>query len=59
MADGIHTLAYGHTKLKKNCNLKKQCYNEIPNISVDSVVSSNKPLSNLEIIDVIKKRSMN
>ena len=24
MADGIHTLAYGHTNLKKNCNLKNE-----------------------------------
>ena len=29
-------------------------YNEIPNILVDSVVLPNKPLSNLEIIDVLK-----
>ena len=30
-------------------------YNEIPNILVDCVVLPNKPLSNLEIIDVAKK----
>ena len=24
MADGIHTLAYGHTNFKKNCNLKNE-----------------------------------
>ena len=24
MADGIHTLVYGHTNLKKNCNLKNE-----------------------------------
>ena len=52
MADGIHTLAYGHTKLQ-NCNYKMS-YNEIPNILVDSVVLPNKPLSNLEIIDAAK-----
>ena len=33
-------------------------YNEIPNILVDSVVLSNKPLSNLEIIDAAKKLSL-
>ena len=33
-------------------------YNEIPHILVDSVVLSNKPLSNLEIIDAAKKLSM-
>ena len=32
-------------------------YNEIPNILVDSVVSPNKPLSNLEIMDAAKKLS--
>ena len=32
-------------------------YNEIPNILVDSVVLSNKQLSNLEIIDTAKKLS--
>ena len=57
MADGLHTLAYGHTNLKKNCN-DKMSYNEIPNILVDSVVLSNKPLSNLEIIDAAKKLSL-
>ena len=35
MADGIHTLAYGHTNLKKR-NYKLS-YNEIPNILVHSV----------------------
>ena len=29
-------------------------YNEIPNILVDSVIFTNKPLSNLEIIDAVK-----
>ena len=33
-------------------------YNEIPNILVDSVVLSNKPPSNLEIIDAAKKLSL-
>ena len=33
-------------------------YNEIPNILVDSVVLSNQPLSNLEIIDAAKKLSL-
>ena len=33
-------------------------YNEIPNILVDSDVLSNKPLSNLEIIDAAKKLSL-
>ena len=33
-------------------------YNEITNILVDSVVLSNKPLSNLEIIDAAKKLSL-
>ena len=56
MADGIHTLAYGHTNLK-NCNYKMS-YNEIPNILVDSVVLPNKPLSNLQIIDAAKKLSL-
>ena len=54
MADGIHTLAYGHTNLKKIV-IKKISYNEIPNILVDSVVLPNKPLSNLETIDAAKK----
>ena len=35
--------------------IKKMSYNEIPNILVDSVVLPNKPLSNLEIIDAVKK----
>ena len=34
-------------------------YNEIPNIVVDSVTLSNKPLSNLEIIDAAKRLSVN
>ena len=34
-------------------------YNEILNISVDSVTLSNKPLSNLEIIDATKRLSLN
>ena len=42
----------------KNCNYKIS-YNETPNISVDSVILSNKPLSNLEIIDVAKRLSLN
>ena len=33
-------------------------YNEIPNILVDSVILPNKPLSNLEIIDVAKNLSL-
>ena len=33
-------------------------FNMIPNILVDSVVLPNKPLSNLEIIDAIKKLSL-
>ena len=54
MADEIHTIAYGHTYLKKS-GIKKLRYNEIPNILVDSVVLSNKTLSNHEIIDAAKK----
>ena len=34
-------------------------YNEIPNILGDSVFLSNKPLSNLEIIDAAKRLSVN
>ena len=49
MADGIDTLAYGHTIV-----IKKMSYNEIPNILVDSVSLPNKPLSNLKIIDAAK-----
>ena len=33
-------------------------YNNIPNIVLDSVVLSNKPLSNLEITDAAKKLSL-
>ena len=55
-ADGIHTLAYGHTNLKQ-LQFKK-CYNEIPNMLVDSVVLPNKPLSNLEIFYADKKLSL-
>ena len=33
-------------------------YNEIPNISIDSISLPNKPLSNLEIIDAAKKLSL-
>ena len=33
-------------------------YSEIPNISPNSVVLPNKPLSNLEIIDAAKKLSL-
>ena len=33
--------------------------NEIPNILVDSVTLPNKPLSNLEIIDAVKRLSVN
>ena len=58
MADGIHTLAYGLTKLKK-LQLKKKSYNEIPNGLVDSLVLPNKPLSHLEIIDAAKRLSVN
>ena len=54
MADGIHTLAYGHTKLKKIV-IKKMSYNEIPNILVDSVVLLNKPLPIIETTDAAKK----
>ena len=57
IADGIHTLAYGHTNLN-NCN-KKMSFNMIQNIVVDSVVLPNKSLSNLEIIDAVKKLSLN
>ena len=57
MADGIHTLAYGHTNLKEIVN-KKMSYNEIPDILVDSFVLPNKPFSNLEIIDAAKKLSL-
>ena len=56
MADGIHTLAYGHTNLQKL--LLKISFNMISNILVDSVVLPNKPLSNLEIIDAAKKLSL-
>ena len=34
-------------------------YNEIPNISVDSVTLPNKPLLNLDIIDAAKRLSLN
>ena len=57
MADGIHTLAYGHTNLQKIV-IKKMSYNEIPNILLDSVTLPNKRLSNLEIIDAAKKLSL-
>ena len=57
VADGIHTLAYGHTNLKKIV-IKKMSYNEIPNVLVDGIVLPNKPLSNLEIIDAIKRLSL-
>ena len=57
MTNGIHTLAYGHTNLKKIV-IKILSYNEIPNILVDSVVLPNKPLSNLEIIDTAKQLSL-
>ena len=57
MADGIHTLAYGHGKLIKIV-IKKIIYNGIPNILIDSVVLRNKPLSNLEIVDAAKKLSL-
>ena len=42
----------------KNCNYKMS-YNDIPNISVDSVTLPNKVLSNLEIIDSAKRLSLN
>ena len=35
------------------------CYNDKPNILVDSVVLPSKPLSNLEIIDAAKRLSLN
>ena len=54
MADGIHTLAYGHTNFK-TIVIK----NEISNILVDSVTLPNKPLSNLKIIDAAKRLSVN
>ena len=34
-------------------------YNEIPNVLLDSVTLANKPLSNLGIIDVTKRLSVN
>ena len=37
MADGIHTIAYGHTNFKKIV-IKKFSFNMIPNILVDGVV---------------------
>ena len=40
MADGKHTLAYGHTNLTKL--LLKMSYNEIRNILFDSAVLPNK-----------------
>ena len=43
---------------KKNA-IKKVSYNEIPNILVESAVLTNKPLSNLEIIDAGKSLSVN
>ena len=36
----------------------KMSFNMIPNILVDSVVLPNKPLSNFEIIDAVKKLSL-
>ena len=42
MADRMHTLAYGHTKLKKMA-IKQISYNEIY-ILVDSITLPNKPL---------------
>ena len=53
MDDGIHTVACGHTNLKKIV-ITKISYNEIPNILVDSVVLPNKPLSNFEILMLLK-----
>ena len=44
---------------EKKIVFKKMSYNEIPNILVDSVILPNKPLSNLEIIDAVKKLSLN
>ena len=57
MADGIHTLAYGHTNFKKIV-IKKMSYNEKPNILVHSVGLRNKTLSNLEIIVAAEKLSL-
>ena len=51
----IHTLVYVHIKFKKGL---KMSYNVIPNILVDGLILSNKPLSNLEIIDIAKKLSL-
>ena len=56
MADGIYTVAYGHTNVKKK--LLNMSYNEIPNILIATVVLPNKPLPNLEIIDDGKKLSL-
>ena len=56
MTDGIHTLAYGYTKLKK-LQLKDELQWDTKFL-VDSVTLLNKPLSNLEIIDTAKKLSL-
>ena len=58
MVDGIHTLAFGHSKLKK-LQLQIMSYNEISNILVYSFVLPNKPISNLEIIGAAKRLSVN
>ena len=55
MADGIHTLAKGHTNLKQ---LIKKWVTMRYKILVDSVVLANKPLSNLEIINAAKVLSL-
>ena len=44
--------------MKQNCNYNMS-YNEIPNISVESVTLPNKPLSNFEINDAAKRLSLN
>ena len=46
------------TQTLKKCNYIMS-YNELPNISVDSVTLPNKPLSNLEIIHAAKRLSLN
>ena len=58
MADGMHTLAYGHTNFKKKL-IKKISYNRYQNILVDRVDLTNKPLLNLEIVDAAKRLPMN
>ena len=56
MVDGIHTLAYGHTKLKK-LRLKNELQ-WVTQYFSNSISLPNKPLSNLEIIAAAKKLSL-